>query len=41
MESVFDKVLSNKPSIISDVLFPTSILILPANSKREMSLNQR
>ncbi|XP_077282641.1 uncharacterized protein LOC143908752 isoform X2 [Temnothorax americanus] len=40
MESVFDKVPSNKPSVISNVPFSTSIRILPPNSKQEMSLNQ-
>lgn len=41
VKNVYDNVGNNKPKIINNVPFSTSILVLPANKKEETSLNER
>lgn len=41
VKNVFDEVSNNRPKIINDVPFSTSILVLPANKKQETSLDDR
>lgn len=41
VKNVFDNVPNNGPTIINDVPFSTSILVVPAKKKQEMSSNER
>lgn len=40
-KNIFDKVANNGPTIISNVPFFTTLLVLPANEIQETSLNER